>query len=563
MALFILSPSPLPPTMKLLAVCALAALNSVFALPKITRVGRYLFQPDGSRFYIKGISYQEQGDLATTNDPNAFPEPENFVDPLAMPSACRRDIPYLQQLTVNAIRVYSVNASLNHDECMSALDAAGIYTIIDLSLPVNGSLDRSAPAWTTNLLDLYIATIDTFSKYDATYNVGNEVVTMPNNTVAAPFIKAAARDVKAYLRSKGSSALVGYASTDGSTDWRDPLANYLACDSDTDSLDIYGLNNYRWCGAGSYESSYASVEASFANYPVVAYFSEYGCVTQPPRLWTEATALFSSQMTPTWSGGLAFSYFPAVGGYGMVNISSDGSSVTTSDDFTRLRNVLSNITFINQPTQSSASQSSYPSCPSADSNFLASSTLPPTPNLSTCECVAKNSFSCVFSPTTSAGVSGVGQLLDYGCQLLGQNNANCNAISGNGQTGVYGALSACDPRTKLSYVFSQYYELTSRNAQSCNFSGNATLASPMPANSAAAASAQASCISAAPSGVITPTAPASASATATSGSGGSNGGSSGNGNGNGSNSNGVPRGAIIGVVSAIGAGFLSAVWMLF
>lgn len=73
----------------------------------------------------------------------------------------------------------------------------------------------------------------------------------------------------------------------------DPLANYLACDSDTDSLDIYGLNNYRWCGAGSYESSYASVEASFANYPVVAYFSEYGCVTQPPRLWTEASKTFT------------------------------------------------------------------------------------------------------------------------------------------------------------------------------------------------------------------------------------------------------------------------------
>jgi hypothetical protein len=51
------------------------------------------------------------------------------------------------------------------------------------------------------------------------YNIGNEVVTETNNTVAAPFIKAAARDVKAYLKSKGSSALVGYASTDGSG-WR-------------------------------------------------------------------------------------------------------------------------------------------------------------------------------------------------------------------------------------------------------------------------------------------------------------------------------------------------------
>jgi 1,3-beta-glucanosyltransferase GAS1 len=70
-----------------------------------------------------------------------------------------------------------------------------------LTLPVNGSIDRLDPAWTSNLLDLYIETIDTFSKYDnvLAYNVGNEVVTSPNQTAAAPFIKAAARDVRAYL----------------------------------------------------------------------------------------------------------------------------------------------------------------------------------------------------------------------------------------------------------------------------------------------------------------------------------------------------------------------------
>ncbi|CAE6461996.1 unnamed protein product [Rhizoctonia solani] len=542
--------------------CALAAIaNSALALPKITRVGRYLYNPDGSRFYIKGIAYQEQGNIAQTNDPNAFPEPDNFVDPLAMPDACKRDIPYLQQLTVNTIRVYSVNSSLNHDECMAALDAAGIYTIIDLSLPVNGSLDRSSPAWTTNLLDLYIGTIDVFAKYNnvLAYNIGNEVVTETNNTVAAPFIKAAARDTKAYLKSKGSSVLVGYASTDGSG-WRDPLANYLACDQESDSLDIYGLNNYRWCGAGSFEGSYASVQASFENYPVAAYFSEFGCVSQPPRLWTEATALFSSQMTSVWSGGLAFSYFPAVGDYGIITLSSDNATVTTSDDFTRLRNVYSNITTINEPTQSSASQSSYPACPSADSSFVASSTLPPTPNTATCDCIAKNSFSCLYTPTTPAGVAGLGSLLDTGCQLLGQAGGSCNDIAGNGQTGVYGPLSGCSPATKLSYVFSQYYERTSRNAQSCAFNGNATLASPMPASSEAAASAQASCITSGPTGVVTPTAPATSAAAPSST--GSSGGGNGNGGGSGNNNNGVGKGAVVGVVAAVGAGLVSAVWMV-
>ena len=66
---------------------------------------------------------------------------------------------------------------------------------------MNGSIDRASPAWTTNLLDSYISTIDAFSKYDnvLVYNIGNEVVTSPNQTSAAPFVKAAARDIKAYL----------------------------------------------------------------------------------------------------------------------------------------------------------------------------------------------------------------------------------------------------------------------------------------------------------------------------------------------------------------------------
>jgi hypothetical protein len=71
------------------------------------------------------------------------------------------------------------------------------------------------------------------------------------------------------------------------------LANYLACDSDANSLDIFGLNNYRWCGASTFDGSYASLEQSFADYPIAAYFSEYGCVTKPPRLWTEASKIFT------------------------------------------------------------------------------------------------------------------------------------------------------------------------------------------------------------------------------------------------------------------------------
>jgi hypothetical protein len=40
---------------------ALALSSRVYAIGKITRTGRYLYNSDGSRFFIKGVAYQEQG----------------------------------------------------------------------------------------------------------------------------------------------------------------------------------------------------------------------------------------------------------------------------------------------------------------------------------------------------------------------------------------------------------------------------------------------------------------------------------------------------------------------
>jgi hypothetical protein len=179
----------------------------------------------------------------------------------------------------------------------------------------------------------------------------------------------------------------------------------------------------------------------------VAYFSEFGCITSPPRLWTETDALFSSLMSDIWSGGLAFSYFPASsvqGQFGMVTISSDGKTVTVGDDYNRLKAQYGQLSPPNNPSQTSAGSTSYPSCPSTNSTLRASTTLPPTPNEAACNCV-ENNLSCRFTPATANYSGVVGELLDSACSLLGQAGGNCNDIGGNGSTGTYGRLSGCDP----------------------------------------------------------------------------------------------------------------------
>ena len=214
-------------------------------------------------------------------------------------------------------------------------------------------------------------------------------------------------------------------------------------------------NNFwsEWCGNDTFQNAYAGTTSAFQGYPVVAYFSEFGCITSgTPRPWTEVAALYSSQMTPVWSGGVAFSYFPAQsaqGQFGMVNISSDGSTVSTGDDFGNLKTQLGQISPPNSPSPGSAS--TYPTCPAESSTFNTSTTLPPTPNEAACDCL-RSTLGCLFTPATTNYSVIVGELTDTACSLLGQQGATCNDIGGNGTTGVYGRVSDCDPSMLCCYL---------------------------------------------------------------------------------------------------------------
>lgn len=131
----------------------------------------------------------------------------------------------------------------------------------------------------------------------------------------------------------------------------------------------------RWCGAtGSVSSSYQESLTSFANLPVAAYFSEYGCNTDSPRTWTEVAAIYGdSSVAQVYSGGVAFSYFPTndAKDFGITTLSGD--TVTTTVEFDNLVTALTNITtFINTPAKSAATQPAFSTCPPTSDAWTAS-----------------------------------------------------------------------------------------------------------------------------------------------------------------------------------------------
>ena len=249
------------------------------ALPTVSTNGNAFFA-DGKRFYIRGLDYQPG------EHDNPLPLLElritllitrlsggssDLVDPLSDKDTCTRDITYFKQLGINAVRVYSVDNTVDHDDCMSALDAAGIYLILDVNSPLY-SLNRvdPGPSYNPSYLQSIFSTMDAFSKYDNTlaFFSGNEVINeTTDSTIAAPYIKAVTRDMKQYQGDRQLRKIpIGYSAADVTSN-RYETAEFMNCGTDDERSDFFAFNDYSWCDPSSFTTSgWDQKVALFKNY---------------------------------------------------------------------------------------------------------------------------------------------------------------------------------------------------------------------------------------------------------------------------------------------------------
>nr|POE75576.1 1,3-beta-glucanosyltransferase gel1 [Quercus suber] len=306
---------------------ARASSASSGSLPTITTKGNAFFAGD-DRFYIRGVDYQPGGS-------------SEAADPIADVDGCKRDVVEFKKLGINTVRVYTVDNTANHDECMSALADAGIYLALDVNTP-KYSINRNEPAESYN--DVYLqsvfATIDAFAGYSNTllFFSGNEVINSDNTTSCAPYVKAVTRDMRQYINSQKYRQIpVGYSAADVESN-RYEMATYMNCGSDDQRSDFFSFNDYSWCDPSSFTTSGWDQKVKlFSNYSIPLFLSEYGCITNT-RKFEEVASIYGSDMMAVYSGALAYEYAEEGNGYGLVTISGD--SVTELADFAALQTAL-------------------------------------------------------------------------------------------------------------------------------------------------------------------------------------------------------------------------------
>jgi 1,3-beta-glucanosyltransferase GAS3 len=343
----------------------------------------------GNKFQIVGVAYQPKG--------SAGYDPARGKDPLSNGEICKRDAAIMQTMGINAIRVYNLNPDINHDECASVFNAAGMYMLLDVNSPLPGESIHNLEPWTSyhkGYLNRTFAIVEAFKNYPNTllFFSGNEVV---NDVATAkfvpPYLRAVTRDLKNYVKKHCDRPIpVGYSAADVRSVLVDSW-NYLQCAengdvNDPSRVDVFALNSYSWCGESDMQkSTYDQLVEFFKASSVPIFFSEYGCNSPRPnnRPFTEVGAIYGSAMNNVFSGGVAYEYSEEPNIYGIVKISDSDGSATMLGDYKTLSSQVKKLDFTAlQGVKASTTNPTPPVCSSAlikQSGFNNSFTIPAVP----------------------------------------------------------------------------------------------------------------------------------------------------------------------------------------
>jgi hypothetical protein len=215
--------------------------------------------------------------------------------------ACRRDIQYLTSLGINTIVVANIRPSTNGETaaCMEQLQKAGIYVLVGVGTLVYNIQARQA--WDTDLMQSLTSVIDGYMVYD---NVLGFYIT--GSPITLPFVRAAVRDLRNYVKSKGRAIPIGYLGRIRGRDFSD----ILSCGDQQSSVEFIAHDLGEDCIDPSNAGPIVKkVIADYHDYMVPSFLYSPQCNAGMAGNSSSFDFLAQPNITQVLSGAVVFSYF--------------------------------------------------------------------------------------------------------------------------------------------------------------------------------------------------------------------------------------------------------------
>jgi 1,3-beta-glucanosyltransferase GAS5 len=295
------------------------SIRSAASLNPIVIRGYKLFDSQtGDEFTVRGITYEPR--------PNRVPKLVYYFTEEHR-HIWERDIPNLQSLGVNAVRLSGVDPTKNHDAFMCALQQAGIYVLVplDSDCPTCAITRDEPPAcYPDALMRRGEAVINAFAKYDNVlgFSAGNEVTPANIPQWNGPCQKRFIRDMRRHIASCPSMRKIPVGLMNSNSE-RDLVSTYYNCGSNDpkdpyENAEWFGLNVNLHCDGDEQQQAVKNLLESYpSSIPVMV--TGLGCthandgpnqLPQEGQLRTDqAQWLLENQiLRDQFAGGFAFEY---------------------------------------------------------------------------------------------------------------------------------------------------------------------------------------------------------------------------------------------------------------
>jgi hypothetical protein len=184
---------------------------------------------------------------------------------------------------------------------MEKLQAAGIYVLFGLTstTPAEGTMG----SWGYIQQNNFTRLLDNLRHFE---NVLGFFFPPSDrsNPQSLPFVRAAAREMKSYIKSKGYRSIpVGYIGTD---DGSKATSEFLNCGDQGSAIDFYGIIPYPSCSdVSSAQTFLENLASQYSSYSRPTFLFKFVCpASDPKEHYRDMQYLYGNNVSRVFSGGV-------------------------------------------------------------------------------------------------------------------------------------------------------------------------------------------------------------------------------------------------------------------